>query len=72
MDEVLVVFYKNLSEIGLSFVVCESKLTFFVQQILNFRIAFILGGRKYSHGLSSVAKGVGAMGCCAHLSLAGI
>ena len=42
MNEVLVVFYENFLETALSFVVGGSKLTFFVRQILNSRIAFIL------------------------------
>ena len=42
----LVVFYENFLEIGLSFVVGGSKLTFFVGQFLNSRIAFILGRRE--------------------------
>ena len=41
----LVVFYENFSEIGLSFMVGGSKLVFFVGQILNSKIAFILGQR---------------------------
>ena len=39
----LVVFYENFSEIGLSFVVGGSKLIFFVGQILNSRIVFFFG-----------------------------
>ena len=42
MDEVLVVFFENVSEIILSFVVDKSKLLFFVRQILNSIIAIIL------------------------------
>ena len=44
----LVVFYENLPETYLSLVVSESMLTFFVGQILNFRIVFILGRREYA------------------------
>jgi len=47
VNEVLVVFCENLPETALSFVVGGSKLTFFVGQILNSRIAFILGRREY-------------------------
>ena len=48
----LVVFYENFLEIGLSFVVGGSKLIFFVGQILNFRIVLILGRREgYRHKL---------------------
>ena len=43
----LVVFYENFSEIGLSFVVGGSKLIFFVGQILNSRMTFILGWTEY-------------------------
>ena len=46
MDEVLVVFCENVPEIILSFMVGGSKLVFFVGQILNSKIAFILGQRK--------------------------
>ena len=46
MIEVLVVFCENLPEISLSFVIGGSKLTFFVGQILNSRIVFILGWRE--------------------------
>ena len=44
----LVVFYENLPETYLSLVVSESMLTFFVGQILNSRIVFILGWREYA------------------------
>ena len=44
----LVVFYENLPETYLSLVVSESMLTFFVGQILNSRIVFILGRREYA------------------------
>ena len=43
----LVVLCENLLEICLSYVLGESKLNFFVGQILNSRIAFILGRREY-------------------------
>ena len=43
----LVVFCENLPEISLSFMVGGSKLIFFVGQILNYRILFILGRREY-------------------------
>jgi len=43
----LIVFCENLPKTGLSFVVGESKLIFFVGQILNSRIIFILGRREY-------------------------
>ena len=46
MNEVLVIFCENLPETGLSFVIGGSKLIFFVGQILNFRIAFILERRE--------------------------
>ena len=42
----LVVFCKNLSKIDLFFVVGGSKLIFFVGQVLNFRMVFILGRRE--------------------------
>ena len=48
----LVVFCENLLETGLSFVVGGSKLIFFVGQILNSRIVFILGRRVYVLGQS--------------------
>jgi len=51
---VLVVFSENLPEIGLSFVVGGSKLTFFVGQILNSKIVFILGRREYDCKLAEV------------------
>ena len=44
----LVVFYENLPETYLSLVVSESMLIFFVGQILNSRIVFILGRREYA------------------------
>ena len=44
----LVVFCENLLETGLSFVIGGSKLIFFAGQILNSKIAFILGRREYS------------------------
>ena len=47
MNEVLVVFFENLLETGLSFVVDGSKLIFFAGQILNSRIIFILGRMEY-------------------------
>ena len=50
----LVVFYENFLEIGLSFVVGGSKLTFFVGQILNSKIVFILGRREYDCKLAEV------------------
>ena len=53
MNEVLVVFYGNFSETALSFVVGGSKLTFFVRQILNSRIAFILQ-REFSLAVVSI------------------
>ena len=40
----LVVFYENFSEIGLSFVVGGSKLTFFVGQILNLELHLFWDG----------------------------
>ena len=43
----LVVLCENLPKTGLSFVVGELKLIFFVGQILNYKIAFILGRREY-------------------------
>ena len=43
----LVVFYENLLEIILSFVIGELKFPFFVGQNLNFRIIFILERREY-------------------------
>ena len=43
----LVVFCENLPKTSLYFVVGESKLIFFVGQILNYRIVFILGRREY-------------------------
>ena len=46
MNEVLVVFFENLLETGLSFVVDGSKLIFFTGQILNSRIVFILERRE--------------------------
>ena len=47
MDDVLFVFYENLSEIVSSFVVGRSKLANFMRQILNFIVTIILGRRKY-------------------------
>ena len=47
MDEILVVFCENLSEIILSFVVDGSKFTFFMGQNLNSKIVIILGQREY-------------------------
>ena len=47
MNHVLVVFCENLLETDLSFVVSGSKLIFFVGQILNSRISFILERREY-------------------------
>ena len=44
---ILIVFRKNILEITLTFVVGGSKLTFFVKQILNFVVAFILERREY-------------------------
>ena len=44
----LVVFYENLPETYLSLVVSESMLIFFVGQILNSRIVFILGRMEYA------------------------
>ena len=46
-EDVLVAFCENLSEVGLSFMVGGSKLIFFVGQILNSRMTFILGRREY-------------------------
>ena len=51
MNEVLVVFCENLLETGLSFVIGGSKLIFFVGQILNSKIVFILGRREYIESL---------------------
>ena len=44
----LIVFCENLLETGLSFMVGGSMLIFFVGQILNSRIVFILGRREYA------------------------
>ena len=53
----LVVFYENFLEIGLSFVVGGSKLTFFVGQILNSRIVFILGRSEYKPYMRQLVAG---------------
>ena len=45
MNDVLVVFYKNIIKIILFFVVGRSKLIFFMRQILNFVVTFIFGWR---------------------------
>ena len=51
MDEILVVFCENLLEIMLSFVIGMSKVAFFVEQILNSIVVFILGQMEYDDAL---------------------
>ena len=48
MDDVLVVFCKNLSKIILFFVVGGSKLVIFIEQILNSIVAINLGRKEYT------------------------